>query len=150
ELERLQELKKQLLDHKYSCLAAASKEPFPVGMNLLPRLKQVNSKTEELVAQLTGLIEAKANVDKAYDLHCKEAKSVTENQLKSRYDQYTTMSNEELEKILDEMKNSLKEILGKAAAKKAELVTKKKEYHAKHLAMMQEIETLSQIEQDAV
>ncbi|KAH8249164.1 hypothetical protein KR032_006894 [Drosophila birchii] len=119
-------------------------------MNLLPRLNTVNSMAMTLVEQLKELIEAKDNVNKAYEEHCKEAMKATSDQLRSRYDQYTAMRDEELQTIIDETKNDVKEILDKTAAKKAELITKKKEAHAKHLALKQEIEMLAQVEQDAV
>ncbi|KAH8334494.1 hypothetical protein KR059_010683 [Drosophila kikkawai] len=150
ELERLQKVKKQLLDYNYGCVSTASEDPYPEKENLLPSLNQVNSKAEELVGQLGELLGAKCNVHQAYDEHCQEVKSVTAEQLKTRYDQYSTMNDADLGKAIDEAKESMQETLDKTAAKKSELANKKKEHQAKHSAMMKEIETLNHVEQDAI
>lgn len=89
QLEGLKELKKKLLEEQNRCLQVAGLPVFEDGQNLMPRLKEVDAKTERMLSQLTKLIEAKVNLDEAYSKHCQHAKVVTQAHLKRSYDQYT-------------------------------------------------------------
>ncbi|XP_020804996.1 uncharacterized protein LOC110181554 [Drosophila serrata] len=84
DLEELQEEQKKLqAEHEKSCLSNVPLDIFPDEMNLMPRLQQVTEQAEELLAHVTKLIDAKANVKKSYYQDNDEGKDATKKNLKT-------------------------------------------------------------------
>ncbi|XP_002023409.2 uncharacterized protein LOC6598239 [Drosophila persimilis] len=151
ELNELQENQKLLTDQKAEAICSMS---LPIAgensIELLPNLDELTAKETTLSSQLSDLVKIKQQLSLAYADHCQQAIHVTEERDGNvTYDEFTSMSYEDLKKLIQEDSIKLCEMKRKSEELNEILRSKRKEQDANHKALLEQISVLELIALEA-
>ncbi|XP_041452178.1 uncharacterized protein LOC121405500 [Drosophila obscura] len=116
----------------------------------MPNLEELTAKENILSSQLSDLVKVKQRLGLAYADHCQKAIQVTEGQGGNvAYDEFTSMSYEDLKKLIKEDSIKLSEMKSKSAESTDILRSKRKEQDANHKAVLEQISILELVALEA-
>ncbi|XP_034652822.1 uncharacterized protein LOC117891448 [Drosophila subobscura] len=151
ELKELEEKEKRLSDEKAETICRMS-VPF-VGESssqLLPNLDELTTKENLLSSKLSDLVQVKQQLGVAYADHCQKAIQVTEQQGGNvDYDEFTSMSYEDLKELIKADSIKLNEMKIKSEELTEVLRSKRKEQDANHKAVLEQISVLELVALEA-
>ncbi|XP_022233825.2 uncharacterized protein LOC121405499 [Drosophila obscura] len=151
ELNELEEKQKRIIDQKAETMCRMS---LPIvgenSIQLMPNLEELTAKENILSSQLSDLVKVKQRLGLAYADHCQKAIQVTEGQGGNvAYDEFTSMSYEDLKKLIKEDSMKLSEMKRKSAESTDILRSKRKEQDANHKAVLEQISILELVALEA-
>ncbi|BFG02544.1 uncharacterized protein DMAD_02029 [Drosophila madeirensis] len=151
ELKELEEKEKRLSDEKAETICRMS---LPIvgesSSQLLPNLDELTAKENLLSSKLSDLVQVKQQLGVAYADHCQKAIQVTEQQGGNvDYDEFTSMSYEDLKELINADSIKLNEMKIKSEELTEVLRSKRKEQDANHKAVLEQISVLELVALEA-